>query len=153
MPLHEGEPGGESIVDFELAGSVGRAQEILSVWRGEGVIGEAKAIQLFDLVYPLIYAGALAGGCIAAVGAWSRAGRAGPASAGVSFAWVAIAAAAFDYLENIGLAVSLWGEPAAPWPAVAYGAAVLKFGAIVLALVCGLSGIVAAISARRRAKS
>ena len=32
-PLHEDEPHGESIVAFELAGSVGRAEEILTTWR------------------------------------------------------------------------------------------------------------------------
>jgi hypothetical protein len=73
-PLHEDDPGGESIIDFELAGSVDRAEEILATWRAEGVLDDAKAIQLFDLLYPLIYAAALAGGCVAASGAWGRAG-------------------------------------------------------------------------------
>ena len=76
-PLHEGEPGGESIIDFELAGSVERADKILATWRREGVIDKAKAIQVFDLVYPLIYAAALAGGCVAAAGAGNAPG--GPA--------------------------------------------------------------------------
>ena len=43
-PLHEDEAGGESIVDFELAGSVDRADEILATWRAEGVIDDAKTI-------------------------------------------------------------------------------------------------------------
>ena len=58
MPLHEDEPGGASIVDFEFAGSVERANEILDTWSAEGVIDDAKAIQIFDLLYPLIYAAA-----------------------------------------------------------------------------------------------
>ena len=54
-------PANATIVDFELAGSVERTQEILAVWRREGVVDDAKAIQLFDLIYPLIYGAALAG--------------------------------------------------------------------------------------------
>ena len=75
--------GDRDIVDFELAGSVGEAKEILAGWRAEGVIGDAKAIQLFDLVYPLVYASALAGCCLAAAGAWRRRGRPRAAALGV----------------------------------------------------------------------
>lgn len=147
-PLHEDAPGGESIVAFELAGSTDRAQEILAQWRAQDVIDAAKAIQLFDLLYPLIYAAALAGGCVAAAGAWARAGRARLATAGAAMAWVAFAAAGFDYVENLGLGISLWGEPAAPWPQVAFGGALLKFAAIWLALLYALSGTVAALTTR-----
>jgi hypothetical protein len=149
-PLHEDEPGGESIVDFELAGSVDRADEILAKWRAEGVVDDAKRIQVFDLIYPLIYAAALAGGCLAAAGAWGRAGRTRLAIAGIAMAWVATAAAGFDYVENLGLGVSLWDEPATPWPQLAYVAAVLKFAAIYSSLAYALSGGIAALLARRR---
>ena len=150
-PLHEDARGGESIVDFELAGSVDRANEILGTWRAEGVIDDAKRIQIFDLIYPLIYAAALAGGCLAAAGAWGGAGRVRLATAGIALAWVASAAAAFDYAENVGLDISLWDEPATPWPQIAFVAAVLKFAAIYLSLLYALSGPIAALLARRRA--
>jgi hypothetical protein len=149
-PLAEDEPGGETIIDFELAGSVDRAKEILATWRSAGVIDDAKAIQLFDIVYPLIYAGAIAGACIAAAAAWRRAGRPGLATAGVAMAWLAFAAAIFDYVENVGLAVSLWDEPMSPWPQIAFVAAILKFTASNLALLYALSGLIAAVLARRR---
>ena len=149
-PLHEGEPGGDSIVDFELAGSVERTQEILATWRAEGVLDEAKTIQIFDLVYPLVYAAALAGGCIAAAGAWRRARRPRLAATGIAMAWVAFAAAGFDYVENLGLGISLWGHPASPWPQLAFVAAVLKFAGIYSALLYALSGMIAALLARRR---
>jgi hypothetical protein len=142
-PLHEDEPGGESIVEFELAGSVARANEILDKWRAEGVLDTAKAIQVFDLVYPLIYASALAGGCVAAAGAWRRIRRTGIGDAGITMAWLAFAAAAFDYVENLGLGISLWDEPASPWPQVSAAAAVLKFTAILITLVYSLSGLLA----------
>jgi hypothetical protein len=148
-PLHEDEPDGESIIDFELAGSVDRANEILSKWRAEGVLDEAKAIQVFDLVYPLIYASALAGGCLFAAGAWGRAGRDRMAKAGIAMAWLALAAACFDYIENLGLGISLWDEPASPWPQVSRVAAVLKFAAIYITLLYALSGILARWVGRR----
>jgi hypothetical protein len=149
-PLHEDEPGGESIVEFELAGSVDRADEILDTWHAEGVLDDAKAIQVFDLVYPLIYAAALAGGCVAAAGSWSRRGRARAAAFGVGMAWLAFAAAGFDYIENLGLGISLWDEPMSPWPQVAFGAAVLKFTAITPTFLYGLSGLLAALGLRGR---
>jgi hypothetical protein len=150
-PLHEDRPGGKSIVDYELAGSVGKAQEILATWRREDVLDDAKAIQVFDFLYPLIYATALAGGCVAAAGAWARRGRPRLAAAGTALAWVAFAAAGFDYVENVGLDVSLWGHPASPWPQLALAGAVLKFACIALALAYGLSGLAAAVGRRSSA--
>jgi hypothetical protein len=150
QPLHEGEPGGESIVEFELAGSVERAEEILATWRAEEVLDEAKAIQVFDLLYPLVYAAALAGCCLAAAGVWQRAERPRLANAGIAMAWVAFAAAGFDYIENLGLAVSLWGDPASPWPQLAFAAALLKFAAIYGALLYALSGLIAVLLVRGR---
>ena len=148
-PLHEDEPGGESIVAFELARTVDRADEILATWRAEDVIDEAQAIQVFDLAYPLIYASALAGLCLAAAGAWSRAGRPRLAAAGVVMAWVAFAAAGFDYVENLGLDISLWDEPASPWPQMSFVAAVLKFAAIYSSLLYALTGVAAVLFERR----
>jgi len=152
-PLHEGVSGGESIIDLELAGSVERTEEILATWRAEGVLDEAKAIQVFDLLYPLVYATALAGGCIAASRGWQRAGRSRLATAGIAMAWVAFGAAGFDYVENLGLGISLWGDPASPWPQVALVAALLKFAAIYSALLYALSGIVGSLVARGRGQT
>ena len=148
-PLAEDEPGGRTIIDFELAGSVDETEEILATWRAQGVIDNAKEVQLFDLVYPLIYASALAGVCVAAAGAWRRTRRPSLARVGIAMAWVAFAAAVFDYIENLGLAVSLWGDPASPWPQLAWAAAILKFTCSTAALLFGLTGAVAWLLARR----
>jgi hypothetical protein len=149
-PLHEDRPGGKDVIAFEVAGSVGRTQEIIDTWHAEGVIDEAKATQILDFFYPFIYAAALAGGCIAAAGAWRRLNRERFAAAGIAMAWVATAAAVFDYVENLGLDISLWGHPAAPWPEISRVAALLKFAAIALSLAYGLSGIVATAIGRTR---
>ena len=144
-------PAGATIIDFELAGSVERTEEILATWRAERVIDDAKAIQVFDLFYPLIYSAALAGGCVAAAGAWTHrpAARAwqrwrSPARGSPS------RPPAFDYVENLGLGISLWGDPASPWPQVALVAAVLKFTGIAVALLVALSGLAARQPSTRR---
>jgi hypothetical protein len=147
-PLHE-DVTGESIIDFELAGSVDRAEEILAAWRTEDVIDDAKAIQVFDLVYPLIYSTALAGLCIAAAGAWRRRGRIGWARLGIAMAWVALVAAGFDYVENLGLGITLWDHPMSPWPQVSLVAALGKFAGIDSSLAYALTGIAAWALSRR----
>jgi hypothetical protein len=147
-PLHE-DVTGESIVDFELAGSVQRADEIIAAWRTEDVIDEAQAIQIFDLVYPLIYSAALAGACVAAAEAWRLRGRWRWAEVGIAMAWVAFVAAGFDYIENLGLDISLWDEPMTPWPQVALVAALAKFAGIYTSLLYALTGIVATVLPRR----
>ena len=148
-PLHE-DVTGESIIDFELAGSVDRADEILAAWRAEGVIDNAKAIQEFDLLYPLIYSAALAGACVAASRAWRHRGRPRLAQIGIAMAWVAFVAAGFDYIENLGLGISLWDEPMTPWPQVARVAALCKFAGIYTSLLYALSGILATALPRPR---
>lgn len=99
----------------------------------------------------MIYCSALAGVCVAAAGAWRRAGRPSLARIGIAMAWVAFAAALFDYIENVGLEVSLWGDPASPWPQLAWVAAVLKFTSSTAALLFGLTGAAAWLLARRTA--
>ena len=93
-PLHEDEPGGAGIVEFEFAGSVERAEEILATWRAEDVLDDAKAIQLFDLVYPLIYTAALGRPLHRRVGGHgAEPARPRLAALGIAMAWVAFAAA------------------------------------------------------------
>ena len=139
--------GSEDIVAFEVAGSVARTEEILAAWRAEDVVGIAKGIQLADIVYPFVYALAIAGGCVGAAAAWARAGNARMAHVANVLAWVATSAIVFNYVENLGLAVSLWGTPATPWPQLALIAALLKFAVI----VAGLAGVLSWPLARRAA--
>ena len=138
--LHEDKPGGKSIIDFASAGSVSEANAILAKWRSEGVIDAAKAIQIFDLVYPLIYSSALAGGCVASAGSWRRSGRPQRSQIGIAMAWVAFGGAAFDYVENVGLMIALWDEPTSPFPQVSAVAAAFKFTLSFGALLYALSG-------------
>lgn len=141
-PLSEDEPGGENILSFEFASSAERAREILATWRAAGVLETAKIVQLLDFGYPVVYGAALAGCCIAAGHAMRNAGWARIAAASAAMAWVAFAAAGFDYIENIGLDISLWYRPVDPWPLISSVAAGLKFlgvGATIVYALCGLA--------------
>ena len=149
QPLHEEETAG-GIIDFEFAGSVERTQELVDSWRAEGVLEEAAFLHGLDFLYPLLYTAALAGGCIAAASIWTQATRPRLASLGPPMAWVAVAAAGFDYVENVALATALLGEPAAPWPQIALAAAVLKFAGIAVSFLYCLSGFFGAVAARWR---
>ena len=148
-PLRENEPGGHDIVSFEFAGSVQRANEILAAWRAAGVEQMAKYIQLADIVYPVVYSAALAGCAIAAGHALRRAGADRMARVAPTIAWVAFAAAVFDYVENIGLAIALWHRPIAPWPLVSSIAAALKFFCIAVTILYALCGLAASIKRPR----
>ena len=90
-PLLEDEPGGEDIVAFELAGSVGRGQEILATWRAEGVIDDRRGEGDPGLRPPLSVhlRGRARGWLYAAAGGWQRLGRERFAAAGIAVAWVA----------------------------------------------------------------
>jgi hypothetical protein len=147
-PLRENEPGGHDIVSFELAGSVARADEILATWHAVGVEQTAKYVQLADMVYPVLYAAALAGCAIAAGHALRRAGADRIAVAAPFIAWVAFAAAAFDYVENVGLDIALWHRPIEPWPLVSGVAAALKFVCIAVTIVYALGGLAASVKRR-----
>jgi len=142
-PLRENEPGGHDIAAFEFAGSVARANEILATWRAAGVERMAKYLQLFDVVYPVLYAVVLAGCAIAAGHALRRAGADRAAGVAPAVAWIAFAAAVFDYVENIGLDIALWHRPLDPWPLVSSVAASLMFFCIAVTIVYALGGLAA----------
>jgi hypothetical protein len=56
-------------------------------------------------------------------------------------------------VENIGLAVSLWGDPASPWPQISLVAAVIKFATSYAALAYALTGIIGWLLARRAGRT
>jgi hypothetical protein len=144
---------GDGTVAFEVAGDTQRAEEIVDTWRTEVLLANAAFIDGLDFLFALLYTSAIAGGCIAAAGVWRRRGRAGLAMAGIWAAWAASAAALFDWTENVALAVQLLDEPAAPWPAVALGAAIPKFAGAWIGLLYALLGGAAALVGRARGGS
>jgi hypothetical protein len=138
-PLRASEHGGT--IPLEVAGSPGRADEIVSAWDADGVLGNGAFITGLDFLYAPLYAAAYAGGCVALAAALRSRGRERLAVLGIAAAWAATAAAGFDYLENVGLTVTLLDEPATPWPQISLVAAIVKFAGIAAAALYLLTGL------------
>ncbi len=144
---------GDGTVAFEVAGSAERAGEIVDNWRAEDLLANAAFIDGLDFLFALLYTAAIAGGCVAAAGVWRSRGRTRLAAAGIGIAWAASAAAAFDWTENVALAVILLDEPTSPWPAIALGAAIPKFAGAWAGLLYALSGGTVDLAGRIRHRS
>lgn len=124
-------PGG--IVSFELAGSVSKAQEMLNSW-DTGARVRAGFVQGLDFLYLCVYSTTIALGCLLAAEVLNSRGWPG-ATLGSPLAWGLWLAAGLDALENIALVLLLFGWMSTPWPQIAWGCALLKFGLIFLGLV------------------
>jgi hypothetical protein len=138
-PLRASDHGGT--VPLEVAGTPGRADEIVSSWEADGVLDNGAFITGLDFLFAPLYAAAYAGGCVALAAAWRRRGRERLAFLGIAAAWAATAAAGFDYVENVGLTVTLLDEPASPWPQISLVAAIAKFAGLTAAGLYLLAGL------------
>ena len=131
-------PAQPTIVDFELAGSVPKAQAIIDAWNETDRIRAGFSLG-FDYLYMPLYSTAIALACIIAAGvlkshAWH--------SLGVLLAWGLWIAAISDALENVALFTELLGNNVAPWPSIAQFCATIKFGLILLGLLYVVAGSV-----------
>ena len=127
-----------TIVDFELAGSVPKAQAIIDAWNENDRIRAGFSLG-FDYLYMPVYSTTIALACVMAAGVLKR--RAWH-TAGLLLAWGLWIAAVSDATENLALFNELLGNNVAPWPQVAQICATIKFGLIVLGLVYVVVGIV-----------
>ncbi len=131
-------PAQPTIVDFELAGSVPKAQAIIDAWNENDRIRAGFSLG-FDYLYMPVYSTTIALACVMAAGVWKR--RAWH-TAGLLLAWGLWIAAVSDATENLALFNELLGNNVAPWPQVAQICATIKFGLIVLGLLYVAAGIV-----------
>ncbi len=140
---------GDGTIGFEIAGSVERAEGIVAGWEEHGVLAQAALLDGLDYLFALTYAITLALGCMLAALHWRRVGRFQIADRGELFALAALAAAGFDWVEDAALGVSLLDRVQAPFPQLALGAAIIKFGCVGLSSVYAASGGVAYLWSRR----
>jgi hypothetical protein len=138
-------PAQPTIVDFELAGSVPKAQTIIDAWNANDRIRAGFSLG-FDYLYMPVYSTTIALGCILAAGVLSK--RAWH-SIGLLLAWGLWAAALFDAIENLALFTELLGNNVAPYPQIAQICATIKFGLILLGLLYVIAGVVAKVVARK----
>ncbi len=124
-------PAAPTIIDFELAGTVTKATDIITAWTPVERIHAGFSLG-FDFLYMPVYSTTIALACVWAAGVFrSGAGK----TIGVALAWGLWLAAMFDAIENLALMSNLFGSPIEPFPALATGCATLKFGLILAGLL------------------
>jgi hypothetical protein len=131
---------GPEIISFEFAASHSRAAQITAEWGAKGR-SAAHLSLLLDYGYMVSYGVffALAGFAIrdkARLHGWRRL-----ASVGVVVPFFALAAAAFDAIENVALLLTLAGNGGSFAPPFAAVCSAIKFaliGSAILYVVCGL---------------
>jgi hypothetical protein len=131
-------PDKPSIVDFELAGSVGKATDIVNVWSPLERIHAGFSLGIDYLFMPL-YSTTIALACVWGAGVLkNKLWR----TIGILLAWGLWVAAIFDAIENVGLTIILFGSIVDPWPLVSQVCATLKFALIIVGLVYVVVGAI-----------
>ncbi len=145
-PAREAE-GNPSIVDFELAFSEQRSEEIRAEWGPDGEDAARLSLWL-DFAYLLIYGVFL----VLAAGATrdfaARRGRRRLLAAGAIAIPAAAAAPAFDAVEDVWLLIALGGHGGGLPPLLGGVFATLKFAALAVAIAYLLAGLAARLRAR-----
>ena len=131
-------PAQPTIVDFELAGSVDKAANIITTWTPMERIHAGFSLG-FDYLYMPIYSTTIALACLMAAGVLQRKIW---HTLGILLAWGLWIAAIADATENLALLTELFGSNVAPAPQIAQVCATIKFGLIVLGLVYVVVGTV-----------
>jgi len=141
--------GGPGIIPFELAGSAGRAAEILADWGHDGRAAARLSLWL-DYLYLIAYGAFLWLAARAVRDGALRRGWARLARPGGVVAALALAGAACDALEDAFLLLVLGGHGGSVAPPIATGFAVVKFACLAIALLYVLGGLAASGVARLR---
>ncbi len=142
--------GSYGIIDFELAFTSGKAQEIMRAWGSEGH-DAAVASLWFDFLYLIAY-GLFLWLAIRAVGDGLRArGRARLAAPAAAISLLPLIGAASDVIEDVFLLLVLGEHLSSAGPPLAGSFAALKFACLTVAIMYLLVGLIALALARRSA--
>jgi len=142
--------GGYGILDFEIAFTSEKAQEIMRAW-GDAGHDAAVASLWFDFLYLTAY-GLFLWLAIRAVGDGLRArGRVRLAAPAAAISLLALVGAASDVVEDVFLLLVLGGRLPSAGPPLAGSFATLKFLCLAVALGYLLAGLAALALARRNA--
>jgi hypothetical protein len=133
-----------NIVQFELAGDAD-APTYLRSW---GVDEKRRAAQVVVLDFPFLVAYGVGGALLLdGVARWSASRNEARSRLLRRAAWLAIAAAAFDVLENLALLV-VTANQARGWPNLAKGFALTKFALLAVWALALVGAVVLAVAAR-----
>jgi hypothetical protein len=138
---------GIGIMKFEFMYTSAEAARQLATLGPDGI--EAAREQLFlDYAFLVAYGIALWKACHVLGARAERCGYPTVARLAPIFAWVAVAGAVCDAVENVGLLLVTYGHTEQPWPAVASGYATTKFVLLDLTLIFLLVAFVATVARR-----
>lgn len=130
------------MISYEFARTPESAAAMLDSWNHKAQLHLAFNLGL-DFVYLLLYSTTIAIGCLWITDVPAAKARGPMASlipVGTTMAWLALLAAVADAFENLSLFKVLITGPVAPWPAVAFTFALIKFCflAVTLAFLAGV---------------
>ena len=132
-----GEP--NEMVRLQLAGSESQARSIVAGWSHAEVVDMAF-LQGVDELHPLVYGLLLAAGSV-----WAgRRLRGRAAQWAPVVAWMALVAALFDLIENVGMIVMIRGDVDAPVPTITTTFALAKFALFFVVVPYVVAGLVCA---------
>ena len=137
-------PAQPTIVDFELAGSIEKAGQIIGAWNATDRIRAGFSLG-FDYLYMPVYSTTIALACVMAAGVLKRKAW---HTLGLLLAWGLWIAALSDAIENVALYVELLGNNVPPWPQVAQLCATIKFGLILAGLLYVVAGVIGRVARR-----
>jgi hypothetical protein len=150
-PASDGD-GNPSVIDFELAWSEDRAEEIRAEWGSDGEDAARLSLRL-DYLYLLLYGAFLVLAVAATRDLANARGRRRLAAFGPAASVAAITAPLSDAIENVWLLIALGGDGGELAPLLGGVFATVKFAATVGALAYLIAGLVARLRARRPAAS
>jgi hypothetical protein len=151
LDLRMQDAGDAGIVDFEVAWTADRAQEILAAWGDEG--RDAARLSLWlDYLYLVAYGLFLWLAVRALRDAALRRGWGRFARIAGGVAVLPLVGAACDAVEDAFLLIVLGGDSSDVAPALAAGFASVKFLCLGVAILCLLGGLIALGVASRRGR-
>lgn len=136
-----------SIFDLQFMRTSANAVEKVALLGPSGV-DAAQMTHYLDLLYLFTYAVALSAACVVVAARAADRGRTQLAALGPRIAWLAVAAAALDAVEDVAILLVLDGRTAQPWPAIAFGCSVVKFALLAVVIVYLIAGV--AVTLRHR---
>jgi hypothetical protein len=144
--------GGYGIVDFEVAFTSGKAQEIMRAWGTDGH-DAAVASLWFDFLYLTAYGLFLWLAIRAVADGLRNRGRVRLAAPAAAISLLPLIGAASDVVEDVFLLLVLGGHVPSAGPPLAGSFATLKFVCLAVAIVYLVVGLIAMVLARRSASA
>lgn len=127
-----------TIVGFEFALTPENAQQMVGIWKENGVLDSVYFVTGFDYLFMVTYSSFLWLACMRV----SRGLSSRLNNVFIVLAWLQPVAAILDAIENLALFQIIEGSWEPVWPTLAAVCAAPKFGIVLLAIMSCLGGVV-----------